>query len=72
MVDATQELRYSRLLVVDDDEGQLCTLTDILRAEGFDVATCSTGTQALELLRDDSIGVALVDFRLPDLDGIEV
>jgi len=72
MADTAGEPRYSRLLVVDDDQGQLRTLKDILRTEGFDVIGCSTGTQALEHLHGDGVGVALVDLRLPDMNGIEV
>lgn len=72
MTDATREPRYSHVLVVDDDEAQLRSVMDILRAEGFGVGGCSTGARALKHLRNERIGVALVDLRLPDLDGIEV
>ena len=72
MPDASENSRHSRLLVVDDDANQLSTLVGVFETEGFAVVGCSTGAEALEHLGDESIGVAVVDFRLPDLNGIEL
>ena len=57
----------SRLLIVEDDEAQLRTLTDIMRAEGFEVTGCSTASEALQHLDRGGFAVAVVDLRLPDL-----
>ena len=62
----------SRVLIVEDDEAQLRSLSMILRSEGFDVVTCSTGAEALEYLANDDIDVAIVDLRLPDVDETEL
>jgi len=72
MASDTEQPQYSSLLLVDDDAGQLRALTSFFEEEPFGVVACSTGTHALELLRSESIGVALVDLRLPDLSGIEL
>ncbi len=72
MEETEQRKSNSRLLIVDDDLVQLRTLTDIMEAEGFEVVACSTAAEALEHLRRDEIGVAVVDLRLPDLSGTQL
>jgi len=62
-----QSQERSRLLIVEDDEAQLRTLTAIMRAEGFEVAGCSTASEALQHLNRGGFAVAVVDLRLPDL-----
>jgi signal transduction histidine kinase len=57
----------SRLLIVEDDQAQLRTLTAIMRAEGFEVTGCSTASEALKHLDRGGFAVAVVDLRLPDL-----
>ncbi len=58
-----------RVLIVEDDAAQLHTLTDILRDEGFHVHGCPTADKALRHLAEAPVDVAVVDLRLPDLDG---
>ncbi|MBC8873070.1 MAG: PAS domain S-box protein [Planctomycetes bacterium] len=72
MPNAQDNSRHSRLLVVDDDASQLSTLVGIFETEGFAVVGCSTGAEALEHLGGESIGMAVVDLRLPDLSGTEL
>ncbi|MCX5654583.1 MAG: response regulator, partial [Planctomycetota bacterium] len=62
-----QSQERSRLLIVEDDEAQLRTLTAIMRAEGFEVTGCSTASEALKHLERGGFAVAVVDLRLPDL-----
>lgn len=60
----------SRVLVVDDDQGQLDSVAALIRDEGFDVVPCATATEALERTRLDEFGIAVIDQRLPDLSGV--
>jgi len=64
--------RNSRVLVVEDNEAQLRTLTAILEEEGFDTIGCSTATEALQHAGQADIAVAIVDLRLPALSGTEL
>jgi len=64
--------RNSRVLVVEDNEAQLRTLTAILEEEGFDTIGCSTATEALQHVGQEDIAVAIVDLRLPALSGTEL
>lgn len=60
------------ILLVDDDPGILETLVEIFEDMGYNARTASTGHQALNLLRERSFNLALLDIRLPDMDGTEL
>ncbi|MGC1122632.1 MAG: response regulator [Candidatus Methanofastidiosia archaeon] len=61
-----------RLLVVDDDEGQLDVLRDILEAYHHEVFTARSKEQALTHLKSHTFDLALVDLKLVDGSGFEV
>jgi diguanylate cyclase (GGDEF)-like protein len=62
-----------RALVVDDSVIYRKLIGDHLRGWGFDVTLAETGSQAWEILqRPDSPKLVLLDWVLPDLDGIEL
>ena len=63
-----------KVLVVDDDAHMLKTITDILRLRGYSCVIAGSGRGALEITRamSDAPAVALVDLKLPDMDGIEL
>ena len=60
------------LLVVDDEPGMLRLIERFSRKVGFDVATSGSGREALQKLQSEKAAVALVDLRMPDVDGLEV
>ena len=60
------------LLVVDDEPGVLRLIDRFARKIGFDVATAGSGQEALQKLQAEKAAVALVDLRMPDVDGLEV
>ena len=58
--------------IVDDEPELLASLSLILRREGHDVRTFSTGAEFLSAAADLPPGCVLLDLRLPDIDGLEV
>ncbi|HZN19565.1 MAG TPA: response regulator transcription factor [Micromonosporaceae bacterium] len=62
----------ARLLVVEDDPNILELLSATLRFAGFDVATATSGSQAVALARTGRPDLVVLDVMLPDLDGFEV
>ena len=58
-----------RLLVVDDEEQFLKTISKLLKRRGFTITAVSTGEQALEVARKEEFHVALVDLKMPGMDG---
>ena len=60
------------LLVVDDEPGILSLIERFASKLGFDVTTAASGEKALQSLLEAKAAVALVDLRMPDVDGLEV
>lgn len=60
------------ILVVDDDAHILRLVRQALEAEGFEVSTAVTGQQALTKITRELPNLAIVDLKLPDIDGFEV
>jgi two-component system OmpR family response regulator len=61
-----------RALVVDGDPDVQDLLATALRFEGWDVASASSGIEALRLARDYAPDVVVLEVALPDLDGLAV
>jgi len=59
------------ILVVDDDELICWSLTERLRAEGYEVSEADTAARAIEAA-ESGVDVVLLDYQLPDGDGIAV
>jgi two-component system, NtrC family, response regulator AtoC len=64
-------MSYS-VLVVDDEELTLRTVTRGLRQEGFEVLTAASGEAALKVFADETPDLTLLDIVLPGIDGVEV
>ncbi len=62
----------ANVLVVDDERNYLFVLEDLLTDEGYNVLTASSGTEALEILRDQQIDAVLSDIKMPGMNGIEL
>src|SRR6202041_1294804 len=64
--------QVTRVLVVEDEESFSDALSYMLRKEGFEVAVCPTGPDALETFDRDGADLVLLDLMLPGLPGSEV
>jgi two-component system, NtrC family, response regulator AtoC len=60
-----------RVLVVDDEQLIRWSLTERLRADGYDVVEAGTAAEALEAAAT-GVDLVLLDYRLPDEDGVSV
>jgi len=60
------------ILVVDDDKSILRTFTRILQKSGYEIDVAETGKEAIEKADIRHYDLALVDIRLPDMDGTEL
>ena len=61
-----------RILIVDDDETIRKVLEAILKEEGYVTDSVDTGKKAIEKTANKFYNVALIDVRLPDIEGIEL
>src|SRR5438270_973340 len=64
-------MSYS-VLVVDDEDLTLRTVSRGLRQEGFEVFTASSGEDALKVFAEEQPDLTLLDIVLPGIDGVEV
>ena len=70
--DATPAPATTLVLVVDDDERNRKLAKDVLRRSGFRTIEAASGRAAIELARDCTPDVVLLDLRLPDMEGRDV
>ena len=59
-----------KILLVDDEEKFLNSMAKRLRLLGFDPLKACGGRQALELAKNNRIDLAIVDLKMPDMDGM--
>jgi len=60
------------ILIIDDDESACRMLSLLLGKRGYEMETAGTGKEALEKVRQRFFNVALLDIRLPDMEGVEL
>jgi CheY-like chemotaxis protein len=63
----------NRVLVIDDNDAVRDTFYRLLTAAGFDVTAVNSGREGLRVLQhDSSIGLVLLDFDMPGMNGADV
>ena len=65
-------MKKASILLVDDQEGILETLSAILEEKGYRTDTAKTGMEAIEKAKTNFYNVALLDIRLPDIEGTKL
>ena len=68
----TDETKPIRLLIVDDEEDLVTFLSHRLRKRGLDVTMALSGAEAISAANELTFDVAVVDLKMPDMDGIAV
>jgi len=61
-----------KILVVEDDQNILLGLEEVLKSDGFDVATCSHGNEAMTAYNEHRPALVILDVMLPGLSGYEI
>ncbi len=62
----------ARILVVDDDKVVLRAVEQILKREGHQVTAVDDAVEALALVKDPSVGLAVLDINMPNLSGMDL
>ncbi len=60
------------VLVVDDEEGMREGIKRVLEKKGFSVDMAENGEEAINLLKQNSYDIALIDLKMPGIDGFQV
>jgi len=58
------------ILIVDDDPDIAISVSDVLTDMGYQTDIAGDGQSALDLVRNRSYDVALLDFKMPEMDGV--
>lgn len=61
-----------KILIVDDEKGIRNSLGEYLQRQGFVISLAGDGRAALEKVRKEKPDIVVLDFQLPQLDGLEV
>jgi DNA-binding response OmpR family regulator len=64
--------KQPKILVVDDDEAIRNTMKAILEDEGYLVDLAASGKEAVKKTEETNYNLALLDIRLPDIEGVEL
>ena len=62
----------AEILIVDDDRSSCEILAKILALRGYHVDVAFDGPTALDLVQKKTYGLALIDYRMPGMDGVEL
>ena len=62
----------ARILIVDDDENIRKTMKAILEDENYFVELATNGKEAIQMSNEKMFNLALLDIRLPDMEGVEL
>ncbi|MFP4193467.1 MAG: sigma-54-dependent transcriptional regulator [Desulfobacterales bacterium] len=60
-----------KILIIDDDEGLVHFLTRFFKRKGYGVTACSRGGQAVEKTAQENFDLILLDYKMPDLNGLD-
>lgn len=58
------------ILIVEDEDSQRSLLSGLLRKEGYTIGEAGTGADALDVFKKDVFELVLLDYKLPDTDGL--
>ena len=64
------DMDKSKILIAEDEKTQRDLLEGFLKKEGFSVEAVANGREALQKIEKDYFDVVLVDYKMPELDGL--
>ena len=65
-------MKTKKILLVDDDVFARGVMQKILQSWNYEVYSCSRGEQALDKLQQVFFNILITDFRMPEMDGLEL
>src|SRR5215468_1626323 len=69
---ATSVARPYSILITDDDRGCREALRDIMEPQGYRTLLATCGEEALDIVQQQEVHLALLDMHLPTMTGLEV
>jgi len=64
-------MNRKKILLVEDEENERLLYKEELEKEGFEVACCQNGNEAIESIEKSNYDLVILDIQMPQMDGIE-
>jgi two-component system NtrC family response regulator len=61
-----------RILLIDDEPAQITSIKSFLKRRNYTILTASSGEEGLSFIDDGNVDLVFTDFRMPDMNGLEV
>jgi two-component system NtrC family response regulator len=61
-----------RILLIDDEPAQITSLKSFLKRRNYTILTANSGNEGLTYIDDGNVDLVFTDFRMPDMNGLEV
>jgi two-component system NtrC family response regulator len=61
-----------RILLIDDEPAQITSIKSFLKRRSYTILTASSGEEGLSFIDDGNVDLVFTDFRMPDMNGLEV
>jgi len=72
LIELINETAGSQPILIVDDDADICeTLTQVLELKGYNVLSAGSGEEAVIMTKDTAFEIALIDVKLPKIDGLE-
>ncbi|UCE08080.1 MAG: sigma-54-dependent Fis family transcriptional regulator, partial [bacterium] len=65
-------MNQHKILIIDDEPAQVQALAGFLKKKGFHIEKANSGTAGIEIVKKYVVDLIITDYKLPDLDGLEV
>lgn len=62
----------TNILIVDDRKENILTLQNIIDTDDRNIVSAESGNEALKIIMQETVDLALIDVQMPDMDGYEV
>jgi DNA-binding response OmpR family regulator len=67
-----QNEQKKRVMIVDDEPNIIMSLDFLIKKAGYELFIARNGTEAMELLKNETPDLIILDIMMPDIDGYEV
>ncbi|HID39551.1 MAG TPA: sigma-54-dependent Fis family transcriptional regulator [Calditrichaeota bacterium] len=61
-----------RILLIDDEPAQITSIKSFLKRRNYTVLSANSGSEGMAVVREGNVDLVLTDFRMPDMNGLEV
>ena len=66
-----KELMNKKILIVDDDPRNIFALKLTLKSRGYQIVSCTMAQEAIQILKENTVYIILMDMMMPEMDGYE-